>query len=302
MLARRPQIITPWQRHVLDGCIAEMDALFNLDRSAYTIGGVAHMATCMQCGKKGLFLRLSSGYCKKCLEASARAWKEGRRAKAAIPARPKPMPKPSWWDDPFFQYARRLYEGIKKELAANGFRGAFILKDTEAFGVDPDLPENVNEAASLLAYRSLTGRERPESLAEELVENMPGLDYDRAYALMRTKSTIARAALCKFLSLPDMPWYIWRTVHDKCVRPEHALMNGVICNWLDPPNPQRLLDGSEGECVHPGYANLCRCLTLSVIFPMDVKLPARVHVSGKIVTVDSREELIRLLEPWIMYN
>ncbi|MDO4866339.1 MAG: hypothetical protein Q4C10_07245 [Clostridia bacterium] len=31
MPARRPQIITPWQRHVLDGCIAEMDALFGLN-------------------------------------------------------------------------------------------------------------------------------------------------------------------------------------------------------------------------------------------------------------------------------
>lgn len=193
------------------------------------------------------------------------------------------------------QYAQRMSVALTKELAKNNL-GERILKDISAFGKNELFPPELEEITTQMAFRTLTSGERPKTLAKELIAAFPELEYKSVCAALQTKCAIASAAKGKYRALDlGLNWYIWRTARDgDRVRKHHQFMEGVICNWNDPPNPERLLDGSQGKCVHPGYDTECRCIALNVVDLEDIEFPAKVHVMGVIKTVTSLRKMQKL--------
>lgn len=247
------------------------------------------MAKCQKCGKRGLFLKLTNGMCSKCAslkttDRHAESDNENAVSNEAIVQ-----------DSQMFQTAKRISEALEKELKFDN-TGNLILQEIITHGLIDGVSDDTNQKASEIALQNLSNGRRPEALAKELIESTQSLDYDTAYTLMRTKCGIASAAKNKIKQTRmGLKWYIWKTANDQRVRPEHRILEGVICNWNDAPNPKKLYDGSMGECVHPGYEKECRCIDLAVISPDDVKLPAKLHIAGKIITVSNKDDLLKFL-------
>lgn len=231
------------------------------------------MAKCKKCGRKGLFLRLDHGICSKCIELSPQK----------------------------LSYEAQMSRLVAKELTQDALEEN-ILKEIRTFGIYINASAEYNEIATQMAFRTLTTSERPEGLAQELLQAFEELNYDDVYADIRTKCGIAASAKRKYQSLKyHRNWYIWYTCHDERVRESHKFMDGVICNWNDPPNPGHLLTGSDGASEHPGYGLKCRCSPLSVISFKDISFPARVHVHGEIKVIATIEEMEALDRGYCRY-
>ena len=233
----------------------------------------------------GLFLKTNHDGL--CIECNRALWQEVKQAMQREESKCEPETS---------SLPQRISDALKKELALDD-RGEHILGEVQNYACSDLFSEDVNESLSLLAYRSLISGERPEALAKELLDLFPSLELDSVLSAMRTKRMIASSALVRQWALSmNLPWYIWRTARDgDRVRKSHQLMEGVICNWNDPPNPEKLLDGSIGQCLHLGYAQGCRCIALPVLSAEDVQLPARVHVRGEIKEISDMDELYSLI-------
>lgn len=245
------------------------------------------MAKCKRCNKRGLFLRLNrDGLCAQCIKAVQEEVEASRQCAVKSVQEPDAV-----------TLGEKMSAALQKEHAIDDL-GKRLLQEIVAFGNEPELPTEARELAALLAYRSLTSSERPESLSQELLQAFPALDHELSISVMRTKCAIASSAQVKFRSVKmGLAWYTWRTARDgDRVRETHRLMEGVLCAWNDPPNPQKLLDGSAGQLEHPGYASECRCIALPVLSAEDVQLPVRLHIHGTIRTITDRDELYSLIQ------
>ena len=58
-----------------------------------------------------------------------------------------------------------------------------------------------------------------------------------------------------FLPEGGFEYYVWTTRKDNKVRPDHARLEGRICNWSDPP----VVDLRSGRRAHPSGDYNCRC-------------------------------------------
>lgn len=245
------------------------------------------MARCKICHRLKAPWRLDSyGICRKCVHSmNAQVTQSTLLVKKS---KPKSNGK---------AIAKKMRSSMRKDIAKDKL-GKDILCDIVKFGNVSNFADDVNEVMALLAYRSLSSSERPDGLAEELLRLFPDLNPKDVIATMRTKCAIASSARVKFQSLAlGCKWYIWRTARDgDRVRKSHQLMEGVICNWNDPPNPQKVLDGSVGQEEHPGYAAECRCIALPVLDPDDVDLPVRVHLHGEIKKITGKKKLADILQ------
>lgn len=245
------------------------------------------MAKCKRCGKRGLFLKLNrDGLCAQCIQAVQ------EEVDASLQRVVNRVQEPV-----AVTLGEKMSAALQKELAIDDL-GKMLLQEIATFGNDLELPTEAGELTTLLAYRSLTSGERPEALSQELLRAFPALDHELSISVMRTKCAIASSAQVKFRSVKmGLAWYTWRTARDgDRVREAHRLMEGVLCAWNDPPNPQKLLDGSAGQLEHPGYAPLCRCIALPVLSAEDVQLPVRLHIHGTIRTITDRDELYSLIQ------
>lgn len=160
------------------------------------------------------------------------------------------------------------------------------------------VPKDIALRLSSYAARMQMKGARPEEIAKEMQEKAPQLAAYQVRRIARTESAKAASALiqarCEQLACN---WYFWHTCEDERVRTSHGKMEGVLCRWSDPPNPEALfpMKGVRAHGpYHPGGIFNCRCIALPVIGPEDITFPCKVHVHGKIVTIGSLKEFNRL--------
>lgn len=84
-------------------------------------------------------------------------------------------------------------------------------------------------------------------------------------------------------------WYVWRTSQDARVRPSHANLDGVLCNWGDPPAPEELIGGESDGRYNAGEGVGCRCLPEPVVNHDSLEWPCRVHLEGEIFRMTKRQ-------------
>lgn len=100
----------------------------------------------------------------------------------------------------------------------------------------------------------------------------------RARVIIRTES----AKICSTLTQARMQKlglnaYIWSTSEDSRVRSAHALFDGVLFFWNDPPT----IDNYQNHC---GRFINCRCVPIPVTSIDDIKFPVRVAQSVNVQT------------------
>lgn len=107
---------------------------------------------------------------------------------------------------------------------------------------------------------------RGTALAKELYTRLG----KRAKVIIRTESsnitsTLTQARMQKI----GLNAYIWSTSEDSRVRGSHALLDGVLFFWNDPPT----IDNYQNHC---GRFINCRCVPIPVASLDDIKFPVKV--------------------------
>ena len=155
------------------------------------------------------------------------------------------------------------------------------------------VPQDMAHKFAKLAQQRQFEGVRPDDITKEILEEAKHLEEYEARRIARTESAKASTALVQAKAEAlDLDFYIWRTARDgERVRDSHQIMEDVICRWSDPPNPERLAGEpkSYGN-YHPGGIFNCRCIALVIIALEDIKFPAKVHISGSIVKINSLKD------------
>lgn len=121
------------------------------------------------------------------------------------------------------------------------------------------LPLEAGLRAQELAQQAVIGGKRADVVAAELARTEE-VTLNRATLIARTEAAKANAAItqarAEFIGATH---YIWRTAEDADVRESHAVMEGVVCEFANPP-------AIEGEGNHgPGEIYNCRCYAEPII-------------------------------------
>lgn len=135
-----------------------------------------------------------------------------------------------------------------------------------------DLPKDLVKGMRE-AYMKGTGF-RGTAFAKELTERLG----KRARVIIRTESakitsTLTQARMQKL----GLNAYIWSTSEDSRVRGSHALLDGVLFFWNDPPT----IDNYQDHCGR--FVN-CRCVPIPVTSIDDIQFPVKVGESLNIQT------------------
>lgn len=192
---------------------------------------------------------------------------------------------------------RDIYEALKEETGSPAMAKAISdILDRNATLIKT-VPQTVANRLSKLAWEMAQKGRRPEEIAKTMQQMCPGLTKTQIKRIARTETAKAQSALmqarCEDMGL-DM--YIWRTAKDGRVRDAHAEMDGVLCRWSDPPNPEAMFGGyNSGNGYPPGGIYNCRCVALPVVDDRDLHFPLRVHKGGSVQPVNNKAELEKVL-------
>ena len=112
------------------------------------------------------------------------------------------------------------------------------------------------------------GVELLESSNVQDMENWFGTRYCGAVVERRVDIRVESEAkkiqvdsMSQILPQAGMEYYVWTTRRDSKVRPDHARLEGRICNWNDPP----VVDLRSGRRRHPGEDYNCRCTAAPMV-------------------------------------
>jgi SPP1 gp7 family putative phage head morphogenesis protein len=121
------------------------------------------------------------------------------------------------------------------------------------------LPLEAGRRAQKLAQEAATGGRRASEVAEELARS-EGVTISRANTIARTEIHKAYATFTQARAeAVGANQYIWRTAGDEIVRDSHAEMEGVVCDFDNPPTLSDGETGNAGEFVN------CRCFSEPII-------------------------------------
>lgn len=182
---------------------------------------------------------------------------------------------------------RRIYKALMNELASTSIGPAIASTVQQNAALIKTVPQTLARRFTALAEKRRFEGVRPEEIMQEIQAKAPHLREFEARRIARTESAKASTALIQARSESlGLDFYTWLSVEDERVRDAHRAMDGIICRWSDPPNPEALFGGHDsGAPYHPGCIYNCRCRARPVLALEDIKFPAKVHVAGRIVTV-----------------
>lgn len=197
---------------------------------------------------------------------------------------------------------RAIYAALRKELVNTPVGIAVNEIVAQNSLLIKTVPRDLAAQFSAYAQKMQMAGARPEQIAMEMQRKAPQLAGYQVRRIARTESAKAATALKQARSeVIGCDWYIWHTCQDERVRgyktnPQggHYKMEGILCRWSDPPNPEALFPYPGGKSVgpyHPGGIYNCRCIAMQIVALEDITFPCKAHVHGKIVQIGSLNEL-----------
>jgi SPP1 gp7 family putative phage head morphogenesis protein len=117
------------------------------------------------------------------------------------------------------------------------------------------IPRDIAERVHELTMKGLIEGTRAEDVREMILEAVKGLAKWKATLIARTE-TARTASLYTEVRAKAVgsTHYIWRSMHDARTRPSHRRLDGMVCEWSDPP-----LSDPPDYHSHPGCIWNCRC-------------------------------------------
>lgn len=179
---------------------------------------------------------------------------------------------------------QEIYQALRRELQGPvGTRLNELVRENAK--LISTFPESIAPQVNSFITREAQKGRRAEAVAEELRAQFPDITKGRLNLIARTETAKANTALSQSRAEQlELPWYVWRTSGDARVRDSHFIMEGVLVNWNNPPNPEQL--DKEPKVHHGPYhaGNIynCRCYPESLLDLKQVQWPAKVFWAGKI--------------------
>jgi SPP1 gp7 family putative phage head morphogenesis protein len=178
---------------------------------------------------------------------------------------------------------REIYESLRYEMRGPvGARVGEIVEENAQ--LISSIPEAIRESVNREILRLEQEGLRPEAIVQAVRERVPHLTRSRAKLIARTETSKAATALTRARSEDlGIQAYVWETSRDERVRPAHAMMQGVIVFWDDPPAPEKLA-GIPSTLGHYGAGNCpnCRCDAWPLLRPESLRWPRKVYWQGQI--------------------
>lgn len=184
---------------------------------------------------------------------------------------------------------RRIYKALMQETTNTALGQTINSIVAENAKLIKTCPASIAEKLSKYAQERRFAGERPEAIMEQVMKEAPNLREFEARRIARTESSKASTALIQGRAEQlGEDFYRWSTTGGERVRPSHRIMEGVICRWSDPPNPEALAGEKRNYgSYHAGNIFNCRCIPEPIVALEDIKFPAKVHISGSIVKIES---------------
>ncbi len=130
---------------------------------------------------------------------------------------------------------RKIFQALKNEL--HGPVGFAVRRTVqENATLITTLPLRLAEQATEHVHKLNVKGARAEVISRVLKEQFPKIAKSRLELIARTEVGKSNTAITEARAKNvGVRWYQWTTSVDQRVRPSHALMNGVLCSWIDPP-------------------------------------------------------------------
>ena len=178
---------------------------------------------------------------------------------------------------------RFLFTALQREMrgAVGSAVRLTVQTNAELVGSLPlKLAQEANHTILVAQQRGV----RAEAIAQHLKRRFPQLAKSRAALIARTETSKASTALTRARAEEiGASWYVWETSHDERVRASHRLMSGVLINFNDPPDPERLA-GERQSYGHYDAGDIfnCRCYPAPLLRWNQVAWPHKVYHAGRI--------------------
>lgn len=147
------------------------------------------------------------------------------------------------------------------------------------------IPSLFAQKATEYATEEYLKGNRASVIRDKILNMYSDITEVEAQRIARTEVSKASSQLVQIRSKAvGINWYVWRTSKDRRVRHSHDIMEGVLINFNNPPNPEKL----AGEKYDYGVYNAgeifnCRCYPEPIVDFNDIVFPAKVYHNGKIV-------------------
>lgn len=180
---------------------------------------------------------------------------------------------------------KQIIEDLKSPLG-----GVFWLKIKENANLIQTFPLSISTTLTkYIAEEGLKGR-RSSDILGDLMKKFPETATSRLRLIARTEVSKTQTALIQARSASlGLRWYIWRTSEDERVRRSHDKMNGVLVNWDDPPDPEKLFGEESYGNYHAGDIFNCRCYPEPIVNLDYVVFPAKVYRNGAIRVMSRKQ-------------
>lgn len=192
----------------------------------------------------------------------------------------------------WFSNSLNLSRALKREITTAPVDDLLQQYIEEQYHLITSLPsEAARRIENIVLGNLYKGVMRSKTLAE-LIYQTGDVTKARARLIARTEISKMSTGLTKVRSeVLGLDWYIWKATHDIRVRDSHKFMHNVVCNWNDPPNPEKLYGGKQKPYgkYHAGITFNCRCFADPLLRMSDVSSPVRVHQNGKITTMNGEQ-------------
>lgn len=163
-------------------------------------------------------------------------------------------------------------------------QGLLTAKSLENADLIKTIPSLFAQKATEYAEEAYLKGNRADVVKRKVLEMYGNITEVEAQRIARTEVSKTSSQLTQIRSKAvGINWYVWRTSKDKRVRHSHDIMEGVLVNFNNPPNPEKL----AGEKYQYGVYNAgeifnCRCYPEPVVDIDDITFPAKVYYNGTI--------------------
>ncbi len=156
------------------------------------------------------------------------------------------------WREHGQDIGRNLGAVIRNTPVGGVYRG--LLK--EQVTLIKSIPLDAAERAQAMVQKGMLASTRSTTIAKEILKQSD-IPLWRAKLIARTEVSKSSVALTQARAMAiGSEGYIWRTVGDADVRPEHKAMNGKYVRWDNPPSFKT--EPTLGA-YHAGCGPNCRC-------------------------------------------
>lgn len=157
-------------------------------------------------------------------------------------------------------YTKEMSASIREQLRSVDIGPRFRELQDEQIVLIKSIPVKAAQRVHELTMKSLSDSSRASSYIEEIMKSG---HVARSHAELIALTEVSRAATSFTQARSEAvgsETYMWETVRDARVRPEHKKLQGKVCRWDSPP-----IAGLKGERAHPGAIYRCRCFPRPII-------------------------------------